>query len=463
VVDDAGTLTYRQLERHANSLANFLRADGDGPVGLLCRNHRGFPLAQLAIERAGRDVVMLSTALPAKRLRSIVDREQLGLLIADDEFKDRLREAGVAARVVPADPALLKTWARPGYCHAPTRRSETIMLTSGTTGPPKGARRSRQAPAVADFGLLDAMPIRTGDVTLVASPLFHAWGLAQSSIALATGSTLIVQSKFDPDSTLKALGEHRPTMLAVVPLMLSRLLDAADSGHDLSHLRAVLCSGNVLSATLAQAWIERFGPNLYNIYGSTETAIASIATPQDLIDAPGTVGKPPSGVTVTILGDDDLPAPRGELGRVFTSNSMQFDGYTDGSDRIRHGNLMATGDLGYLDPSGRLFVDGRENDLIVTGGENVFPSMIEEVLEQNPDIVQAAVVGLPDAEYGQRVAAFVVTDSNVATSDLDAWCRQNLAPFQRPREFRRVDALPMTTTGKVIRHALATLGLPEHI
>jgi len=466
IIDSHGTLSYRDFDRLADELANFLVADGRGPIGVLCRNHRGFALAQLALERAGRNVVLLSTALPAEQLRTIVDREKLSVLIADNEFAQRLADAGLTARVLPADPPLLNSWSRRSTALVPQRhetKSELVMLTSGTTGPPKGARRGATAPSLSSIGLLDAIPIQMNDVTLIASPLFHAWGLAQSTMALTTGSTMVLNDHFDASATLQALVDHNVTVLALVPMMLTKLLEEAPPDLTLPHLRAVLSSGNVLSATLAGQWISRFGPNLYNIYGSTETAIASVATPKDLIEAPGTVGRPPRGVTVAILGDNDLPAPCGELGRVFTTNGMQFDGYTDGTTRATQGTLMATGDLGYLDTNGRLFVDGRENDLIVTGGENVFPSRIEEMLEQHPSVEQSAVVGLPDERYGQRVVAFIVADSALDLDELDAWAKDRFAAFQRPREFRIVDALPMTTTGKVIRHALATLGLPEHL
>ena len=463
IIDDAGTVSYRQLDRWATGLANFLRSNGRGPVGVLCRNHRGFPLAQLALERAGRDIVMLSTALPAAQLRSIVDREALDLLIADEEFTDRINEAGITARVLSADPSRLKTWSQSGISLPPRRRSRVVMLTSGTTGPPKGARQAQQTPSAAAVALLDAMPIQMNDVTLVTSPLFHAWGLSHMALALSTGSTLLLQSKFDAGEAIDVLVRCQATVVAVVPITLRRLIEAAPPGLDLPHVRAVCSSGNVLSATLAKTWIDRFGPSLYNFYGSTETAIASVATPTDLVEAPGTVGVPPRGVTVTILGDDDVPVSTGTLGRVFTANAMQFDGYTDGTNRTRLGKLMATGDLGYFDDDGRLFVDGRENDLIVTGGENVFPSLVEEVLERHPSVRQAAVIGMADDEYGQRVVGFVVAESDLDRDELNEWCRHQLASFQQPREIRCVDALPMTTTGKIIRHALASLDFLEPV
>ena len=299
VIDDDGTLTYRQLDQQADRLAAGLRELPDGAIGLLCRNHRGFPLAQLAIERSGRNAVMLNTSLPASQLAQIAQREELAVVIADDEFADRL--TGISVQVVSADDpaahsrATLAVW--------PRRRSRVVMLTSGTTGPPKGARQAEQRPSISDAGLLDALPIRMNDTTLVASPLFHAWGLAHCNIALATGSTLVLQRTFDPGATFRSIASNDVSLVAVVPVMLSRLLAAAPPLLDMTGVRAVMCSGNVLSGTLANSWIERFGPQLYNVYGSTETAIATVAAPQDLVNAPGTVGSPPAGVTVTILDD----------------------------------------------------------------------------------------------------------------------------------------------------------------
>ncbi len=420
----------------------------------------------MAIERSGRDVVLLSTAIPAARLREIGEREKLAVIIADAEFGTVLADSGSDVEVWPADgpdAVIGPVHPRVRACLPPRRRSKMIMLTSGTTGPPKGAQRTNRAPAARDLGLLDAIPLALNDVTLVASPLFHAWGLAQMTVALATGSTILLRRKFDPVETLQAMQDHDVTVLAVVPLMLRRILDSAPADLQLPHLRLTLCSGNVLGPGLASDWIDRFGLNLYNIYGSTETSIASITTPADLVEAPGTVGRAPEGVTIAILTDEGLPTPPGELGHVYTANGMQFDGYTDGTDRTRQGSLMATGDLGFFDDGGRLFVDGRENDLIVTGGENVFPSEIEEILEGFDEVEQAAVVGLPDEEYGQRVVAFIVSGDSLDEDALRTWLQDKLATYKQPREYRVVDALPMTTTGKVVRHALATLGRSENI
>ncbi len=470
VCDAAGAIDYSTLDRRATSLGGHLRdAAPGGAVGILCRNHRGFVIAQVAVERSGCDLVLLSTALPARKLGEVVTREQIRVVFADREFLDHIRLADLDVEVIVADgdgpDSLDAISSVRRHCPAPARRSQLVMLTSGTTGPPKGARRENRAPRGDSFGMLVEVPYRTGDQYLVCPPLFHAWGLSQATIALATGSTLHLRPRFDVDDVLHLLSSHRFDVLAVVPLMLRRLLRAVGASEKVSPPRLVLSSGNVLSGDLAIQWMDRFGDRLYNFYGSTETAIGTIAGPGDLRAAPGTVGRPPKGVTVGILDETGMPVPAGTRGRVHLANGMQFSGYTDGSDRERAGTLMATGDLGHLDSAGRLFVEGRMHDMIVTGGENVFPSRVEEVLEQHPDVDMVAVVGVADEEYGQRVVAFVVPRRRHAIDPqaLIEFARGEMQAFMVPREVRIVDSLPMTTTGKVVRHRLAVLGQPERV
>ncbi|MCP5027584.1 MAG: AMP-binding protein [Actinomycetia bacterium] len=474
IADADGEINYATVDRHASNVGCHLRRlvgdrAGNGAVGILCRNHRGFLVAQIAAERAGADLVLLSTALPAPKLAEVAEREQLAVLVVDEEFRAVVEAAGLDLEVVAAEgdgPGSLADLATsPGTCPAPRRRSRLVLLTSGTTGPPKGARRHNQAPGPEVLGMFAQVPYRLGDQYLVGPPLFHAWGLSQATTALATASTVHLRPRFDVDETLSILRQRPIDVLAVVPLMLRRLLRAATDRADIQAPRLVLSSGNVLSGDLALEWMDAFGDRLYNFYGSTETAIGTIALPADLRHAPGTVGRPPRGVTIGILDHENMPVPAGTLGRVHLASRMQFAGYTDGTDRERAGTLMATGDLGYFDVDGLLHVEGRVNDMIVTGGENVFPSRVEEVLEQNPDVEMAAVVGVDDEDYGQRVVAFVVPrpKATIDVTDLLAGAALELQSFKVPREVRIVDSLPMTTTGKVVRHRLAVLGEAERV
>ncbi len=470
IADDDGDITYSQLDRQTSNVAAHLRRNaGSGAVGVLCRNHRGFVVAQVGAERAGLDVVLLSTALPGPQLRDVAGREGIEVIIADGEFVALVGGSvdGVALIDATADGSgsLRDIAATRAPCPLPSRRSRLVMLTSGTTGPPKGARRENRAAGADSLGMFSQVPFRLGDRYLVCPPLFHAWGLSQSTIAIATASTLHLRRTFDVAATIALLTEHRIDVLAVVPLMLRRLLREGPVLDEIRPPRMVLSSGNVLSGDLALEWMDRMGDRLYNFYGSTETAIGTIADPVELRESPGTVGRAPSGVTIGILDPEGMPVPAGAQGRVHLASGMQFAGYTDGTDRERRGTLMATGDLGYLDPTGRLHVEGRVNDMIVTGGENVFPSRVEEVLEQHPGIDMVAVVGVDDKEWGQRIEAFVVPLPGVdlTAEDVQAAAADELEAFMVPREVRFVDSLPMTTTGKVIRHRLAVLGQADRV
>lgn len=475
VVDDEGSIDYRTLDRAASSVAARMRAAATGPdgslaaVGILCRNHRWFVTALVAAERAGCDTVLLSTALPASNLAEVCERDGIAVIVTDQEFSEVIAQSGTTATVLVADGsgsgAMARLAAQGRQCSPPTRRPKLVLLTSGTTGAPKSAVRTLKTTRVGGVGMLRRVPYRIGDRYLIASPLFHAWGLSQLVVGLATASTIEVRQRFEAAEIGKLLCEHRYDALVVVPLMLRRILDLPIDPAAVRRPRMVLSSGNVLSGELARRWMDRFGDDLYNVYGSTETAIGTIADPADLRAAPGTVGRPPDGVTLTILNDDGMPAPRGTAGWVHLASTAQFLGYTDGSDGDRAGTLMATGDIGRLDADGRLHVSGRANDMIVTGGENVFPSGVEEVLGRHPSVEIAAVVGVDDPEFGQRVAAFVVPRPRrrVDADVLRAWVAESLPSFMVPRDIHFVDALPMTTTGKVVRHRLAVLGQSERV
>ncbi|MEM9561383.1 MAG: AMP-binding protein [Actinomycetota bacterium] len=467
IIDDDRETDYRSLDCRATSLAAHLRRRAaGGSVGILARNHAGFLIAQVAAERAGVDLLLLSTALPAPNLREVVEREEISVLVADVEFEELLGDAALDSPVIWADgprsddDSLWSISSARRLCSPPSRRSRLVLLTSGTTGPPKGARRTNRAPRISEFGLLTRIPYKTSETYYVAPPLFHAWGLSQATMALATASTLILRRRFNAAATIELLAEREVDVLAVVPLMLRRILQD-DAGHlTINRPRLVLSSGNVLSGSLATEWMDANGDHLYNIYGSTEAALGTVADPVDLRAAPGTVGRPPRGVTLSILDGKGMPVTRGRSGRVFLSSAMQFSGYTDGSDGDRSGTMLATGDMGWVDDDGRLHVRGRANDMIVTGGENVYPSRVEEIIDRLPEVELTAVVGVDDDEYGQRVVAFVVPRKGwtVDTDRVRDATAIELPNFMIPREVFVVDALPMTTTGKVIRHRLAVLG-----
>jgi fatty-acyl-CoA synthase len=333
-----------------------------------------------------------------------------------------------------------------------------ILLTSGTTGTPKGARRTGRPTGLASaIGLLERIPYRGGDVSVIPTPLFHAWGFAQLMIATTTASTAVLVRRFQAIATLDAVEQHRATVLAVVPVMLQRMLTSEGLGdREVTTLRIVASSGSALPAQVALDWMDRFGDNVYNMYGSTEVGQATLATPVDLRAAPGTAGRVLRGSTVRIVDLAGEPVPAGEEGLIVVGNDVQFTEYTGGGTKDTVGGLMSSGDVGYFDDDGRLFVTGRADDMIVSGGENVFPQEIEELLLTVDDIADAAVFGVADPDFGQRLAAMVVLrpGSAIDADSIRALIAGDLARHKVPRDITFVDELPRTPTGKLIRSKL---------
>jgi acyl-coenzyme A synthetase/AMP-(fatty) acid ligase len=269
----------------------------------------------------------------------------------------------------------------------------------------------------------------------------------------------VLRRRFDPEETLRAVSQHRASALAVVPVMLQRILELGEhtlARYDASSLRVIAASGSALPGELATRTMNTFGDVLYNLYGSTEVAWATIATPEDLRAAPGTAGCPPLGTIVKLLSPDGHEARSGESGRIFVANEMMFDGYTGGGGKEIIEGLMSTGDVGHFDSEGRLFVDGRDDEMIVSGGENVFPREVEDLLANHPEIEEAAVVGVADEQFGQRLKAFVVRrdGAELNAQAVQDYVKTNLARFKAPREVVFLSELPRNATGKVLKREL---------
>lgn len=469
VVDELGELTWGELHRRSNSLARALSERGvreGGSVAVMCRNHRGFVDASIAVAKLGADILYLNTAFAGPQLVDVLEREAPSMVIHDEEFTALLAGARVERRVLAwtdGDPGSEETLERlvsahdESDLHPPQRHARIVILTSGTTGAPKGAPR-KEAGIDAAVSLLSRMPLRAGWRTHIAAPLFHTWGFAHLALAMLLGSTVVLRRTFDPEAALRTAQDERCQSMVVIPVMLQRML-ALDpevlDGIDLSRVEVVASSGSALPATLARAWMDRFGDNLYNIYGSTEVAYASIATPEDLRADPTSAGKPPYGTVVKILDETGSELPPGETGRIFVGNGLLFEGYTNGGSKEVVDGLMSSGDVGYYDEAGRLHVAGRDDDMIVSGGENVFPQEVEDCLVTHEQVGEVAAIGVSDEDYGQRLRAFVVRTGEVSEDELRDHVKRNLARFKVPREIVFVDELPRNATGKILKRELA--------
>jgi fatty-acyl-CoA synthase len=473
IVDELGTLTFADVQRRTNALANGLAArgirEGDG-IAILCRNHRWFIEASVACSKLGANALYLNTAFAHPQVTEVVEREQPVALIYDQDLAPAVEDAvrGRPAFVAWRDhfdqgehPSLEAVIAAadtspPAPPSAPGR---TVILTSGTTGTPKGANRASPSSLEPAAALLSRIPLRARETTMIAAPLFHSWGFAHLVLGTLLSSTLVLERRFDPEATLSAVARRRATALIVVPVMLQRILELSDERlrqYDTSSLRVIGASGSALPGPLAQRVMDTFGDKLYNLYGSTEVAWATIADPADLRGAPGTAGRVPRGTVVRILDADGEELPAGQTGRIFVGSELLFDGYSGGGDKVRIGGLMSTGDVGHFDPEGRLFVDGRDDDMIVSGGENVFPIEVEELLAHMPGVREVAVIGVPDDEFGQRLRAFAALDDGAALTEQDIkdHVKSNLARYKVPREVVIVDELPRNATGKVLKREL---------
>ncbi len=471
LVDELGPLTWGELHRRSNALARALAdrgvGEGDG-VAVMCRNHRGFVDACIATAKLGADILLLNTAFAGPQLVDVLEREGPRVVIHDEEFTGLLAGAPIDVRVLgwvesrsgeDSVDALVAAY-DDSDLRPPDGHSRIVILTSGTTGAPKGAPRS-EAGVGAAVSLLSRLPLRYGWRTHIAAPLFHTWGFAHLALAMLLGSTVVLRRRFEPEAALSAVADERCDSLVVIPVMLQRILsldrEVLDR-HRLPTLKVTAASGSTLPGDLALTWMDTFGDNLYNIYGSTEVAYASIATPTDLRAAPTSAGKPPWATVVKILDEQGQELPQGEIGRIFVGNGMLFEGYTGGESKQVIDGLMSSGDVGRFDEDGRLYVEGRDDDMIVSGGENVFPQEVEHCLARHDAVVDVAAVGVDDDQFGRRLRAFVVVGSPRPTEDeLKDWVRQNLARYKVPREIVFLDELPRNATGKILKRELAEL------
>jgi fatty-acyl-CoA synthase len=476
IADEWGELTYDELEEQVNRLTNAWLAQGLGAgatIGILCRNHRAPLIAAFAASRLGANGVWLNTAFSPRQLQEVAEREGVDFLVYDEDFAETV--AGITpprGRIAcatddPADDAFGKLVAGgdPTPTRPPARPGRIVLLTSGTTGTPKGAPRPEPRSLVLPGALLDRMPMKAREATVIGPPLFHGTGLIIALLTLSLGSKLVLRRRFDAAEFLDDLATHKVTGACVVPAMLQRVLTlGADEvqARDLDALRVVFCAGSQLPADVATKASGLLGDVIYNLYGSTEVSVATLTTPEDIRIAPRSVGKPALGSRIRILDDEGAALPQGQIGRVFVGTTSPFEGYTGGGGKEIVDGLMSTGDVGHFDEHGRLFIDGRDDEMIVSGGENVFPREIEELLVTHPAIADAAAMGVEDADFGQRLRAFVVRrgGQDISPEEVQAFVKDNLARYKAPRDVVFVDELPRNPTGKILKRELAEIDVP---
>jgi acyl-CoA synthetase (AMP-forming)/AMP-acid ligase II len=526
LIDDEGVLSFGELDDRTTRLAIGLPLHGPRPrVGVLCRNHRGMVQTLVACSKRGAEVVLLNTGFGAGQIRAVLGELRPALIVADAEFAPLLANVPIALRrtvlwadrrpgppgagtplaapVAAAPPAAAPPAAAPPAAAPPSGpgsaadstapapaetgpsldevirsvpapdtapgppqiQSRTIMLSSGTTGRPKGARRPPRPGLWPLASMTSRIPLRTRQTMIIEAPLFHTWGYAALQMAWALRAPIVLHRRFDPEQALRSIAAHRDTVVFAVPVMLQRILELAPRTralYDTSSLRIVALSGAALPGDLATRFMDAFGDRLYNVYGSTEASWVSIATPRDLRIDPRTAGRPPRNTSLAIVGADGRRLGRSTIGEIFAANELLFEGYTGGEPMQVRDGLLATGDLGHIDHRGLLFVDGRADGMVVSGGENVVPRDVEDAILRLPEVHEAAVIGVPDDDWGQRLAAFIVLrpGARLNAEAVRAYVHAQVARYAVPRDVHFIPELPRNATGKVV-HRWLTAGAEQ--
>ncbi len=474
IYDRNGSVTWRELDLRSNQVAHTLRdlgLSGNDKIALLLRNGREIVEIILGAQKLGVVACPLNTWAKPKELQKTLEQAGASVLVYDTAHSDQVAQCelegvtllfvGDGSRPLEGSLSLDEVVGRasqaPPSPFTRDRGSAKIVIhTSGTTGTPKGAQRNASAAGMGALAnLISLVPYRRDDIVFCPAPLFHSFGLATLVVCSALGATMVLPDRFDPEGSLEAIERHRATAASFVPVMIKRIVSLPEEvqrRYDLSSLRVVLASGSAMSPDLRAAAVDTFGDVLYDLYGSTEIGWVTIATPEDIKAKPKTVGRPVPGVDIAVFSAQGDRLAAGETGELFIKSDILFEGYTSGESKAERGGYMSIGDVGHIDSDGHLFIEGRADDMVIVGGENIYPIEIEEVIEGIDGVDEAAVLGIQDDEFGEVLAAFVV--GSPSPDEVAKICKRELASFKVPRRIEKLNELPRTATGKVIKREL---------
>lgn len=479
-----GRWTFAQLQRLVSECAAVMQSVGiteQSRIGLLLKNNVDYVVFVLAVLRCGSVIVPLNVRLQVDELAYQLKNAAVNVLITAPDFHDKARKAIETAYGSPEALALYSLYETtqddeftpfPTYdrqhTDQPILEHEVdldlplaIIHTSGTSGTPKGAVLTYGNIFYSALGSAYRLGHQPEDIWLCVLPLFHIGGLSIILRAILYGITVNLYERFDVDAVNRALAHEGISLVSLVPTMLYRLLEARQTPWS-DRLRLVLLGGASAAPELIQR-CHKEGIPIATTYGMTEAASqVATALPQQVQHKPGTVGKPLFSTRIRITDGAGFEQPTGIYGEVLVKGPTVMRGYINDDESTAStlcDGWLRTGDIGYLDEDGDLWVVQRRTDLIISGGENIYPAEVETVLCHHPAVKEAVVVGLPDAEWGQRAAAAVqLRDGHVLTAqDLIAFCREKLAGYKVPKVIRFLDTLPQTESGKIERKTVRKL------
>ncbi len=478
-------LTWSQFDATINRLANALVArgvSGGQRVALMLPNGMEYLIAQQALARIGGTAVQIGYRSKAGEIAYILDNAEPRVTIVHASFLDTMKEAraqtGKGGEMLVVDGDRLDRSATPlddalaaASPEMPARLrggdgGGVIVYTSGTTGKPKGANRNWRKQgyeSVAD--MMVQVGMRTDDRHLVVCPLYHSAAPAFVAIMLSLGATIVLMNHFDPEGALEIIERERITCSTMVPTMLIRMSNLPDetlAKYDTRSLRWIMSAAAPLTTEAARRFMDKFGPVLWNFYGATETGLVTLAGPGDHVSRPGTIGKALRGNRIRLLDEGGNDVPQGEVGELFARNSTMISGYHKNDEATKSSQrdgFFSVGDLGRIDRDGYYYLESRKHDMVISGGVNIYPREIEDHLHTHPAILEAAVVGVPDPEWGETLRAFIVVRSGERVSETEVidYCRRHLSDFKRPKKVTFVAELPRNPTGKILKRELREL------
>ncbi|GAA3733928.1 class I adenylate-forming enzyme family protein [Salinactinospora qingdaonensis] len=473
VVDDTGSLSRAQADQRVEALAARLRAHGAGPgdrIAWSMPNRAEVVLLALAAQRVGAVVVALSYRSSRAELSRMLAFAQPAVAVVDATTHEAVAGAADSVALLDVDaaeatetggdpPPSEERTAPPAPAGAATGRlgaGASMLFTSGTTGSPKAALRT-SGDAALSTAIADAFGFHSATRYLSSGPLYHSGPWTCALMVLARGGAVVLRPSFDPVGWLAAARRHGVTASFCTPTLLRRLVEAVESGAPAPEtLETVVVSGEPFRPELKRRAVAALGHVLLDCYGSTELGPMTAMPPASLLERPTSCGRPFPGVEVAAFEGQERLGP-GHVGLLRGRTPLAFAGYLrDGADAPDDsGQGWATvGDLGFVDDDGYVHLIDRSDDMIISGGVNIFPADVEAVLSQHPEIRQCAVVGAPDPEWGQAVCAFVVGDRPLEVAEVRAWLRGRISDDKRPRRVVNVSELPTTGTEKIARAQL---------
>jgi acyl-CoA synthetase (AMP-forming)/AMP-acid ligase II len=478
IVDGDTVITYAELNSTVNRLATALIASGarPGERAVWCGpNSRPVLTFIHAARKAGLVAVPAAYRFTAEELQYVIDNSDAVLAVVDAEHAGKVEAVRdqlpkVRDVIVFDGPAFAgaKAWddvvaagedVEPGNLSA--EAGATMIYTSGTTGKPKGALRTASDPGLI-AALLQVLRLEPStEVHITTGPLYHSGPLAWASLTHTLGGTIILMRHFDAEQWIDLVREHRVTNTFTAPTQLKRIVALPDevlARADLSSMHSLVANAAPVPYSLKQEIIAKLGDHfLFEVYGSTELGVDAVLPPEDQLRKPGSCGKPYGSVRLRIIDDDGNECPVGEPGELFISSTLSLDGYHATEEKITdHEGWKSVGDVAYVDEEGYLYICDRKKDMIISGGVNIYPAEIEAVLHAHPDVMDAAVFGIPSDEWGESVHAVVQPrpGHTIDVEALSAYSDEHLAGFKRPRSWEVRDELPRTESGKLLKRVL---------